>query len=99
TDLCGNFSTAIQQIQFIDTLAPIFYTPFDISIDCIDHPLDFDLTGEVDVYTDNCANLQDVSISYKDDFHNIENCDANPIIHRIWSLTDPCGNVGSSIQR
>src|SRR4030095_5150581 len=54
TDLCGNVSTAIQFIRFIDTLPPIFYTPFDISIDCGDNPLDFHLTGEVEVYTDNC---------------------------------------------
>lgn len=98
-DLCGNSSTAIQYIQFIDTLAPIFYTPFDVTIECGDHPLNFDLTGEVDVWTDNCANVQDIQITYHDDLENIENCNGNPVINRIWSLTDPCGNVGSSIQK
>ncbi|MEO5905564.1 MAG: hypothetical protein ABIQ11_02480, partial [Saprospiraceae bacterium] len=26
-------------------------------------------------------------------------CDSNPVIHRVWTLTDPCGNEGNSIQR
>ncbi len=99
SDLCGNISTGIQYIQFIDTLAPIYYTPFDVVIDCNDNLLDFNLTGEVEVFTDNCANLNDVVISWKDDMQSIENCDDDPIIHRIWTLTDPCGNAGSSIQR
>ena len=99
TDLCGNLTTGIQTIQFIDTLAPIFYTPFDISINCNDNPIDLNLTGEVVVYTDNCANLEDVEIDWRDDFTAIEDCDGNPVLQRIWTLTDPCGNANSSIQR
>ncbi len=98
TDLCGNYSTAIQYIQFIDTLAPIFYTPFDVVIDCDDDPLDFHLTGKVEIYTDNCADLADVSIKWEDDMSLLEDCDGNPVISRVWTLTDPCGNARSSIQ-
>ncbi|HJW30072.1 MAG TPA: hypothetical protein VJ508_12610, partial [Saprospiraceae bacterium] len=99
TDLCGNISTAIQHINFIDTLAPIFYTPFDVTIDCGDNPTDFNVVGEVDVFTDNCANLDDVQVKWHDDMANIEDCDGNPVIPRIWTLTDPCGNSRSSTQR
>jgi hypothetical protein len=99
TDLCGNFSTAIQYIQFIDTLAPIFYTPFDVVIDCDDNPVDLDYTGEVDVYTDNCAEIKDVDITWHDDMAAIQDCDGNPVIQRVWTLTDPCGNARSSVQQ
>lgn len=99
TDLCGNASTAVQHIQFIDTLAPIFYTPFDVVIDCSDDPLDFNETGEVVVFTDNCADLQDVDISWYDDMDLLEDCDGDPVISRIWTLTDPCGNARSSTQK
>jgi len=98
TDLCGNFSTAIQYIQFIDTLAPIFYTPFDVQIDCDDNPVDLDFTGEVEVFTDNCAEIKDVEISWHDDMAAIANCGGNPVIQRVWTLTDPCGNSRSSVQ-
>ncbi len=99
TDLCGNFSTAIQYIQFIDTLGPIFYTPFNIQIQCDDDPIDFDNTGYVDVYTDNCAPLDDIVISWYDDMSAISNCESDPIIQRVWTLTDQCGNASSSIQQ
>ena len=99
TDLCGNITTGVQLIQFIDTLPPIFYTPFDVVINCNENPLDMNLTGEVEVYTDNCAEVADVIVSWEDDFSAIEDCDTDPVIHRIWSLTDPCGNVGTSVQR
>lgn len=99
TDLCGNVTARDQLIQFIDTLAPIFYTPFDVVIDCGDDPVDLDLTGEVDVYTDNCASVLSIDIAWHDDFSQIEDCDGSPVIHRIWTLTDPCGNAASSVQR
>ncbi|MBK9981725.1 MAG: HYR domain-containing protein [Saprospiraceae bacterium] len=99
TDLCGNVSTAIQYISFIDTLAPIFYTPLDVVILCDDNPTDLKLTGKVEVYTDNCADVHDVVISWKDDMTALENCDSDPVFHRIWTLTDPCGNARSSTQR
>lgn len=100
TDLCGNASTAIQYIQFIDTLGPIFYTPLDITIDCSDNPLDLEFTGEVRIYTDNCAPKESITIHWRDDLDATENCGtSNPVIRRIWTLTDPCGNSTSSVQR
>lgn len=98
TDLCGNYSTAIQYINFIDTLAPIFYTPFDVVIDCKDNPLDFGYTGEVEIYTDNCAAIKDIVVSWHDDMAALQNCDDNPVIQRVWTVTDPCGNARTSIQ-
>ena len=98
TDLCGNFSTAIQYIQFIDTLAPIFYTPFDVVIDCDDNPTDLDFTGEVEIFTDNCADISDINVSWHDDMAALANCGGNPVIQRVWTLTDPCGNQRSSVQ-
>jgi hypothetical protein len=99
TDLCGNASTAIQYIQFIDTLSPIFYTPFDVVIDCDDNPLDLDFTGEVEIYTDNCANVHDIVVTWSDNMAAIQNCDDDPIIQRVLTLTDPCGNSRSSVQQ
>jgi hypothetical protein len=99
TDLCGNFATAIQTIQFIDTLAPIFYTPFDAIIDCDDNPLDFDFLGEVEIFTDNCAEIKDITVAWHDDMAALQDCDGNPVIQRVWTLTDPCGNSRSDIQQ
>ncbi|HJW29101.1 MAG TPA: HYR domain-containing protein, partial [Saprospiraceae bacterium] len=73
--------------------------PFDVTIDCADNPTDFNVVGEVDIFTDNCANLDDVQVKWHDDMANIEDCDGNPVIPRIWTLTDPCGNSRSSTQR
>jgi hypothetical protein len=98
TDLCGNSSTAIQYINFIDTLAPIFYTPFDVVIDCTDDPLDLGYTGEVEIFTDNCADVKDIVVGWYDDMAALQNCDENPIIQRVWTVTDPCGNQRTSVQ-
>lgn len=99
TDLCGNSTSGEQRIQFIDTLAPIFYTPFDVTLNYSDDPANLDLTGEVEIYTDNCATAFSIDVAWHDDLSDIEDCDGSPVLHRIWTLTDPCGNAASSVQR
>ncbi len=97
-DGCGNIDTAIQEITLIDTLAPLFYCPLNISVGPDADIYDFDKLGEVQVLVDNCAPVESVEIRYEDDIFNLTDCAGSPTISRKWYVNDPCGNIGTCIQ-
>ena len=92
TDLAGNYNICQVQVHVQDKFRPIITCPDDVTIDCGDDFLDFDLTGEPSV-RDNCA---DVVILYEDDDQRNQ-CNQG-IIERTWSVTDRGGFIITCVQ-
>ncbi|TVR82428.1 MAG: hypothetical protein EA409_05160 [Saprospirales bacterium] len=93
-DICGNTSTFSQIIIISDFLGPTFDLPPSLSISC-ELFQSLDLTGEPTNLADNCFIADDLVVSYLD-FYDDSICE--PIVHRIWSVEDGCGNMTSDTQ-
>ncbi|WP_439151174.1 HYR-like domain-containing protein [Winogradskyella sp.] len=94
TDDCDNTTTQIQTINVVDTTAPTFTVPADITIEC-DENIEPVTTGEVTDEVDNCS--IDLEATYTDVVAT-SNCANESIITRTWSLTDECGNTTTLVQ-
>lgn len=86
TDTCGNTSSCIQVISFIDTEAPIVECIDDISIDCSMGDTSPLFTGMPNVL-DDCSN---VTLDYSDGEYSGD-CPVSFI--RTWIASDACGNT------
>ncbi len=84
-DTCGNASTCIQVISFIDTEAPELECLDDVTIDCSSADTSPIFTGTPNVIGD-CS---DVSLDYSDGEYSGE-CPVSFI--RTWVASDVCGN-------
>ncbi len=92
-DACGNFSTCIQHITFIDTIAPVITCPGDKQLTCGD-PSDTVHTGKATA-VDNCGGT--VIITHTD-VATAASCAGIPGIDRTWRATDACGNFSTCVQ-
>jgi gliding motility-associated-like protein len=97
SDACGNDSTGVQIISLLDTTAPTFTLPGDITLDCDANPNDLNFTGDITDETDNCDNTIGEAV-YTDSISNNDPCAGGIVISRTWTLTDACGNIASGIQ-
>ncbi|MDX1410413.1 MAG: hypothetical protein R3330_19820, partial [Saprospiraceae bacterium] len=94
TDMCGNTNTACQQtITVIDTVAPAFTAPPDVTIDCLADTSPSN-TGEVSDSTDNCSPM---TVSFSD-MSAAGSCPVVEVITRTWVVTDACGNSSTDVQ-
>ncbi|WP_335975286.1 gliding motility-associated C-terminal domain-containing protein, partial [Gaetbulibacter jejuensis] len=95
TDDCGNTATLVQTINVVDTTAPTFTVPADVTIECDQDANDLTLTGDVTDEADNCdAGLE---ATYSDAVAD-GNCANESVITRTWSVTDDCGNTATLVQ-
>ena len=89
-DSCGNQATHVQEITFIDTIAPVLVDfPADLTLSC----------DEVDptvppTATDNC----DANVVVKSVENQVDVCPGTFTITRTFSATDNCGNMASADQ-
>ncbi len=95
-DDCGNEAIGIQTITVVDTQAPIFTAPADITLDCSDDPSDLTLTGDVTDESDACGAVGEAT--YTDEVLVNTPCEGAASIQRTWSLTDACGNTAQDVQ-
>ena len=91
-DECGNAISCTQRITIEDTTPPVLTCPNNITIQCDQDPLDFDLTG-VATGSDICD--PDPAITVAVDIP-IMTTPCLTIIDRVWQATDACGNGASS---
>jgi hypothetical protein len=92
-DLCGNFSTCVQHITFIDTIAPVITCPGDKQLSCGGQS-DTAHTGKATAL-DNCGGF--VTITYTD-AATAASCNGIPGIDRTWKAADACGNFSTCVQ-
>ena len=97
SDACGNYTEHIQQIMQVDTVAPVFTVPADVTLSCEIDPADLNFSGDVTDESDNCDPTIGEAI-YTDSLSIADPCASEQIIYRLWSLTDGCGNVFSQLQ-
>ena len=95
TDACDNITTLVQTINVIDTTAPTFTVPTDITIECDDDATDLSITGDVTDEADNCDT--DLEATFSDSVAD-GSCDNESTITRTWSLTDACDNITTLVQ-
>jgi hypothetical protein len=95
TDGCGNFSTCVQQITFVDTTAPVITCPADKQLQCGDSTAPSN-TGTATAASDNCGGP--VTITYTD-AATPANCTSKAGIDRTWKATDGCGNFSTCVQK
>ncbi len=90
TDGCGNFSTHVQTISFIDTSAPVFVsTPDDLALECSD---DLPITEAEAI--DDCGS---VTVTQSDEVVQGE-CSGNYTVLRTFTAADGCGNSATYVQ-
>ncbi|MDG4717128.1 HYR-like domain-containing protein, partial [Winogradskyella marincola] len=95
TDTCGNSVSANQTISVVDTTAPTFTVPADITIECDVDPSDLSITGDVTDEADNCST--GLEATYTDSVAN-GSCANESVITRTWTLTDECDNTTTLVQ-
>ncbi|WP_438964440.1 HYR-like domain-containing protein, partial [Winogradskyella sp.] len=95
TDECGNETKRILNLNVIDTTAPTFTVPADITVECDVDVNDLSITGDVTDEADNCSAGLDAV--YADTVAS-GSCDNQSVITRTWSLTDACDNTTSFVQ-
>lgn len=88
SDVCGNTLTTIQYITVRDSEMPTFTPPPDVTVDCSEG-VDPSITGEPTMIADNCDPEPGISFI---DTEIAGSCENNPIINRLWRVTDACGN-------
>ncbi len=93
---CGVTSTFTQEIKVVDTIAPTFTVPDDITVDCKEDIFALELIGDVTDEADNCA-TGILEATYTDT-DSIGDCPGLMVITRTWSLSDDCGNVTTQDQ-
>ncbi|MFK8103422.1 MAG: LamG-like jellyroll fold domain-containing protein [Saprospiraceae bacterium] len=99
-DDCGNFSTAVQQIQVADTEPPLPMTgiPTDVTVNCDAIPSPPTIGTDITT-TDNCDPSVDIVLNETDTQTNDGSCsDNNYVITRVWNATDACGNTTVATQ-
>ena len=83
-----------------DNIAPTFSQPRDVAI-CRNangaYDADTSITGSPVSLDDNCADTEDLSVTYNDLF--VDNQTMADTIFRTWVVTDPCGNVARAVQK
>ena len=97
SDACGNIESALQIIEVIDTIAPSFQVPADITMSCDADQQDLTLSGEPTAVTDLCSGLT-ASLTYSDSLILEAPCRGSQIIYRRWIAADDCGNRREELQ-
>lgn len=93
-DNCGNIASFNQMVIVSDFSAPTFDLPSDLSISCDQFEM-LNLTGEPSNLLDDCFSPDDLLVSFFD-LYDESICE--PLVQRIWSVEDGCGNIATDTQ-
>lgn len=96
SDEFGNEATCTQMLTLVDTMMPTFTVPADaIGVDCAS-ALDTSVTGSPTNVMDNCDS--NPVVTFVDTLLAPGMCEGEHPFHRIWTVTDACGNARSIAQ-
>jgi large repetitive protein len=96
TDDCGNATSTTATFTIVDTTAPDFEVPQDVTIECDQDINDLTLTGDVTTEFDACSG--ELEATYSDAEPIAGECIGNYTVIRTWTLVDDCGNTTSKDQ-
>ena len=97
TDAFNNSVSAVQRITVVDTVAPSFTVPVDITVSC-ELRDDLMITGQPSNLSDNCDTIPDFSFT---DFVKGGDCIGTGVLDtiiRTWTVMDACGNSSQNMQ-
>lgn len=83
---CDDNITHVQIITVVDTIAPVFDPPANITVQCQDVD-DLNITGRISPFADLCGSP--TFINFTDEPLDVQCTDS---FDRIWTVTDVCGN-------
>jgi len=98
TDAFNNIDSSVQIITVVDTIAPTFTIPPDLTISC-EFRDSLSITGEPTNLIDNCDTLPNVSFVDLVIGGDCVGGGALDTIVRTWTVMDACGNASDSMQR
>lgn len=87
TDPAGNTTQCSQLITIVDSEAPGFTAPANVTVACGVDLDDLTITGDVS-NIDDCSEIE--SVEYDDEFLET-GCAGTGLLMRIWTVTDACG--------
>jgi len=93
-DSCGNLTTHVQVIEYLDLQPPVIDCPSNITIECGENPYDLHEVGEADA-DDNC--VEEVFPWYEDT-GPVDGSFGQQIIFRTWRAVDCVGNESQCVQ-
>src|SRR5204863_3021685 len=93
TDGCGNMTTCVQHITFVDTTAPSITCPANVQLQC-NGSTNPSNTGTA-TGSDNCGGAE---IGRETCRERPANCTGHAGIDRTWKATDGCGNMTTCVQ-
>ena len=99
-DCAGHVQNWTYSYIIRDNIAPTFSQPGDVAV-CRNangaYDADTSITGLPVSLDDNCADTEDLSVTYNDLF--VDNQTMADTLFRTWVVTDPCGNVARAVQK
>ncbi len=98
-DACGNFVSTSATFTVIDTIAPTFTVPADVTLytdENCEYDAGIEITGEVTDEYDACDTAE-LEVTYTDEVVQGE-CAGEQIVLRTWNVTDGCGNATTAVQ-
>ncbi|MEM6319867.1 MAG: gliding motility-associated C-terminal domain-containing protein [Bacteroidota bacterium] len=98
TDAFNNTDSSIQIITVVDTLAPTFTVPNDITVSC-ELQNELTITGQPTDLMDNCDTMPNFSFVDLVIGSDCSNGGALDTIVRTWTVRDACGNATQDTQR
>ena len=104
TDACGNSATYVQTITVVDTTAPTFTVPADITLNADAGDCTASLTlaeiGEPTAVADNCADSGDLTVTWSrsDSATNLDDPFPQGTTTITWTVSDQCSNESSQDQ-
>ena len=96
TDNAGYSDSGVQMVSVVDSSAPTFTVPAEVSLSCTGDATDLNVTGTVTDAVDGCGSSP-IDISYSDVLGEF-NCFEGDVIIRTWTVMDDCGNASSQEQ-
>jgi hypothetical protein len=97
TDACGNAATSEHLVLVQDLLAPSFTTLPQDTVLNLGNSLPLDQWLNQLSATDNCANAEELDVTYAvDNLDILDPCTWN--VHVLWTATDPSGNAANHLQ-
>lgn len=93
-DVCGNTSSAVQQITVFDNTPPQITVPGPLTVSCAEEVPTADINQVIT--SDNCSG--NVTVTVAQDVISDVVCANKYIINRTYTATDECGNAASGTQ-